>query len=83
MASAPDRPTRTPLRWHLTTGADRGRRPPEHSVWAFDDRIELESPGHGAARTATFSCPLVCRNCYVPNGAVQAREAVIVTARAI
>lgn len=58
-----------------------GRRPPEHSIGAFDDRIELENPGHGAAKTATFACPPECRNCRVPNGAVEAREEEIVPSR--
>ncbi len=50
-------------------------------VGAFDERIEVESPGQGVARTTTFACPPECRNCDLPKRAVQAREDVIVTSR--
>ena len=48
-------------------------------VGAFDERIDVESPGEGVARTATFARPPVCRNRDLPKRAVQAREDVIVT----
>ena len=55
--------------------------PPMSHGGAFDERIDLENPGQGVARTAIFARSPQCRNCYVPNGAVQAREEVIVTSR--
>jgi len=55
--------------------------PPMSHGGAFDERIDLENPGQGVARTAIFARSPECRNCYVPNGAVQAREEVIVTSR--
>jgi hypothetical protein len=50
-------------------------------VGAFDERIDVERPGQGVARTATFARPSACRNCDLPKRAVQAREDVIVTSR--